>query len=627
MTKKYTYTAKSTGDSLTAAEWNNLAQDVDAAVNAINSGAGSGGGAGLPNLYINSKGNLNLETSAEIGNTSKGKINIESIDDIQLKPGDDIILYSHHRAQDKQDEVAVKVTDGDDVPVKLQLNTAEMVLTTKDKTGNNANVMDITVNADKNTRGYLKVRAQAIDLRSESHGGIALQPKGEDSDHNMNKIKFEHGGGDGLEFGTFNTEKTSIFTDEYRFNKDGVWKMATREKEVSDKADVSDPTTAYKYVKQFDDFYDITNHVIVPAKFTVQTTEAEPIFDDGTTYTGDSINEIIKQSGVSISEISYQFASSGSGYGEEASGNYMTEIPAKFFKNNHPGDTLTVTFYNDKRYTFTCTYKNQYAERVSTTTEDIIKTANALNGELAKTHITNKGNLEIETTGGLFKYLAEYSETPTTTLTWFKGSTHQFPELENNSIWTADELITICTPDLKSIQSGYESAKSDLQTLNVGDIAKINVDNQGRGNQIVTTVGYFQKIAPGINIESAENIKLEAAGKLELKGILDFGNTFNFGETETGIQTQYKLTKKNVTKDCGKLQVVAVNNHASNNLTIAKSIYDNVTDPLNPTLDTADATIAPGTSTVVASCPLIDVIRLVNYMKYNQQGPWTSAQP
>jgi hypothetical protein len=44
----------------------------------------------------------------------------------------------------------------------------------------------------------------------------------------MNKIKFEHGGGDGLEFGTFNTEKSSLFTDEYRFKKDGIWKMATR---------------------------------------------------------------------------------------------------------------------------------------------------------------------------------------------------------------------------------------------------------------------------------------------------------------------------------------------------------------------------------------------------------------
>jgi hypothetical protein len=51
----------------------------------------------------------------------------------------------------------------------------------------------------------------------------------------MNKIKFEHGGGDGLEFGTFNTEKTSIYTDEYRFKKNGIWKMATRETEASDK--------------------------------------------------------------------------------------------------------------------------------------------------------------------------------------------------------------------------------------------------------------------------------------------------------------------------------------------------------------------------------------------------------
>lgn len=260
---KQTFTQKSNGDTLEASEWNSLTSYVNTAVDAINAiptntGGNSGGsGEGLPNLYVNSKGNLNLETSAELGNTSKGKINIEAMDDIQLKPGDDIILYSHHRAQDKQDEVAVKVTDGDDVPVKLQLNAAEMVVTTKDKTGNNANVFDVTVNSDKNTRGYLKVRAQAIDLRSETHGGIALQPKGYDSDDQMNKIKFEHGGGDGLEFGTFNTEKTSIFTDEYRFNKDGVWKMATRVTEPSDKYDNLDNTTKLKYVKQADDFYDV----------------------------------------------------------------------------------------------------------------------------------------------------------------------------------------------------------------------------------------------------------------------------------------------------------------------------------------------------------------------------------
>ena len=74
----------------------------------------------------------------------------------------------------------------------------------------------------------------------------------------MNKIKFEHGGGDGLEFGTFNTEKTSIFTNEYRFNKNGIWKMAVRDTEASGK-DIIDEregclqglsaTGAYKYKK------------------------------------------------------------------------------------------------------------------------------------------------------------------------------------------------------------------------------------------------------------------------------------------------------------------------------------------------------------------------------------------
>jgi len=143
----------------------------------------------------------------------------------------------------------MKVINDNDEPVKLQLNAAEMTITTKGKTGNDSNVFDININSNKNTKGYLKVRAQAIDLRCEDHGGIALQPKGEDSDHNMNKIKFEHGGGDGLEFGTFNTEHTSIYTGDYRFKKDGIIRLANRFTEVSDKADASDPTTAYKYLK------------------------------------------------------------------------------------------------------------------------------------------------------------------------------------------------------------------------------------------------------------------------------------------------------------------------------------------------------------------------------------------
>ena len=272
---------KQAGDSLSHVEWNALAADV----NELGAGgAGNGGGnvtiaddtvtdpsAGVSivtgvnqvgtakvfeltkkkkgvNTTIVSNNNINIEPRESVDTTKGGNIS--------FKPGDDIEFCSHHRLAENQDEVSIKVIDGDDIPVKLQLNAAEMTLTTKDKTGTDANVFDINVNSGKNTKGYLKVRAQAIDLRCEDHGGIALQPKGNDGQGHMNKIKFEHGGGDGLEFGTFNTEHTSLFTGDYRFNKAGVIRLATRTTVASDKADANDSTTTYKYVKAADDFYD-----------------------------------------------------------------------------------------------------------------------------------------------------------------------------------------------------------------------------------------------------------------------------------------------------------------------------------------------------------------------------------
>ena len=298
---KLNFTSKSNGDVLNASEWNAVVSKTDELVQAINDGAGSGSGSATPvviegdsHVIFDSadKHNLSIKTTqadqyVKNGETKGGKINIEPISDLQVKAGDDVILCSHHR--EDPTEVSVKIHDGEDHPVKLQINTADIVLTTKDKSltkeknqdgtdSNTAlyddpNVLNVTVNSAKDTRGYLKVRAQAIDLRSESHGGVALQPNGEDSDHHMNKIKFEHGGGDGLEFGTFNAEKTSIFTDEYRFNKNGVWKMATRQKldnsydltgEVGVtignkkyKPSTSNETQHYSYKKQADDFYDI----------------------------------------------------------------------------------------------------------------------------------------------------------------------------------------------------------------------------------------------------------------------------------------------------------------------------------------------------------------------------------
>ncbi|MEE3485999.1 MAG: hypothetical protein VZQ98_16985 [Bacteroidales bacterium] len=285
--------SKNNGDQLTATEWNNLAADVNE--------LGRGGGSSVVSTEVDSEDanktfvKIGQVTVAEL--TSKGEkgtnvglsgdnnINIEPRPaagdgsgkntpglanrkggNIALKPGDDIEFWGHKRGTSKSDEVSVKImtevpkasdpTKTDEVAAKLQLNAGDIVLTSKDKQSD-SDVMNITVNKAADTRGYLKVRAQAIDLRCEDHGGIALQPKGQDGQGNMNKIKFEHGGGDGLEFGTFNTEHTSLFTGDYRFNKNGVIRLATRTTVASDKADANDATTAYKYVKQSDDFYDV----------------------------------------------------------------------------------------------------------------------------------------------------------------------------------------------------------------------------------------------------------------------------------------------------------------------------------------------------------------------------------
>lgn len=521
---KKTFIQKSNGDTLEASEWNELTGYVNEAVDAINTG---GSGDGLPNLYINSKGNLNLETSTELGNTSKGKINIEAMSDIQLKPGDDIILYSHHREEGKQDEVAVKVTDGDDIPVKTQINTSEINLTTKVNSNTDGGDMNIGINCNTNKRGYLKVRAQAIDLRCEKHGGVSLQPKGFDNDGNMNKIKFEHGGGDGLEFGTFNTEKTSIFTDEYRFNKNGVWKMATREKEASGKTirDENESgvvpagkewTGAYKYVKQSDDFYDI-----------ISGTDAQ------------------------------------------------------------------------------CT------------TEDIINTANAFNdGDLRNTTYES-GKLNIQAGA---KYLCETVSADTATDQMFYNvPTSVFVD---GKYYTHSEIAELIMND----------APVDVNVIT--NVGLTNLDNGesfviGGTSQASGAAEYchkFTAVKDSITISAGNKLTLEASNEIKFVGELDFGSAFNFGETDGGISVQHKLTKKNAVKDCGVIQVLAVNNHASNNLTIDKSIYDDVTDPSNPTLDTTQATITPGNSQVVASCSIIDIIRLVNYMKYNHEGPWT-VQP
>ena len=271
---KLNFQNKSTGDTLEAQEWNQVVSKVDELVEAANTGGGEAqviDSSGV--ISVSAKGNVTLGSNKNVNIEPKWDENVSgytgNYGDVAIKPGDDIQFCSHHREPKKRDKVVVKNIDDSDNPVKMQLVAGEIELAVgsksnpkaatrkKDKTSgedlpnsplfkaDDAKVLDVKVLTgnvleegtanERDERGYLKVRAQAIDLRCEKHGGIALQPKGYDSDGHMNKIKFEHGGGDGLEFGTFNTQKTSIFTDEYRFKKDGVWKMSVRETEASGK--------------------------------------------------------------------------------------------------------------------------------------------------------------------------------------------------------------------------------------------------------------------------------------------------------------------------------------------------------------------------------------------------------
>lgn len=519
--------SKENGSTLSAEEWNalsNAAALAHTTINSIIDNAGTGSGSGSSSdatgvISVSSKGNTTISATkhiniepAYVANGGTG-----TYGDVQIKPGDDITLESHHRASDKRDEITIKTSDGVDgskAPVKMQLIASNVTLSTKGKvvpSGSNdkPEVMNVNVTTGKG-KGYLKVRARAIDLRCEEHGGIALQPKGTDSDGNMNKIKFEHGGGDGLEFGTFNAEKTSIFTDEYRFNKDGVWKMATRQTETSDKIDENDATTNLKYVKPTEE--NISNLVDEPSNY---------------------------------------------------------EGPDDFYDLINGADEQC-------------------------TTRDIIRTAYAFNGAKGvHSKITDKGNLEIETSE-LFEVVDSETAASTTIGPYYIG----WAPVTVGMKFDQEALVTVFKEEDKS------AVTAALDALNVGDVIAIKYNMYTHTSTTAVTVKY-KKVAPSINIESAAGLKL--------KGELDFGSTFNFGETYNGIEVQYEKTKKNDTKDCGVLKIIGVNNGTSD-----LAINDVVDGGGN--LETV--TIAAGNVETITSCSLLDMVNLVNYMKFHEQGPW-----
>lgn len=491
---KQTFIQKSNGDTLSAAEWNNLTSYVNTAVDAINAGGGSGSGSAIDTsgvISVSSKGNVTLGSNKNV-NVEPAWSNNEAnyagnYGDIAFKPGDDVQFCSHHREPNKRDKIVVKNIDGSDNPVKFEMHAGEITLSTKNKaltykkdktTGvdtsdkmfkaDNAGVMDINIvtgntldsgTADeRDERGYLKVRAQAIDLRCEKHGGIALQPKGYDGDGYMNKIKFEHGGGDGLEFGTFNAEKTSIFTDEYRFNKDGIWKMAVRE----------------------------------------TTDSGKEIIDEGTIPTG------------------------------------KLATAAKKYKKNNATNNAAKAYADMKTYEAADDFYDFVdVEDAQTTTKDIIATANAMNNEFIETSLSSKKNLKISASS-TYKIIAYTGATT--------GSEKTFVIEDKTKSYYKDELKLILSgstklsdyidtklPFLIDGEEGAYRLSGDI-TPKISVEAEEEVDLDAKYGDVVITSGDCIKCeAPEIRLNALNNDKT--------------GGYVNFGATQDVMFINSKLTK------------------------------------------------------------------------------------
>lgn len=642
---KLNFTSKKTGDTLQASEWNSVVSKVDELVDSANNSGGNSGGStpvvidpsGI--LSTSAKGNVTLGSGKNINVEPAWNSNADANytgneGDIALKPGDDIQFCSHHRAPKKRDKIVIKNIDGSDNPVKAQIVAGEIELAVgttnnpksatrkKDKnTGGDtidpmfkaseAKVLDIKIltgntldsgtNDEREERGYLKVRAQAIDLRCEKHGGIALQPKGYDSEGHMNKIKFEHGGGDGLEFGTFNAEKTSIYTDEYRFKKDGVWKMATRTTEASGKNIVDErenglqgltATGAYKYVKNTaDDFYDFFD----PTDVTTTTKDL--------IKTAYSLNNTlgVETHITSKGNLEIETSNKTNAIKEFIETAKFTEV-SKIQQDQPVPEIATQNIDFNKYYFDTVDGVGGYSHIIASESPNIkLETDSAIGLSSLSACVWD----EISITADNF---AEYASQMGTGL---KKDTD--PELKY-----VDGLIYGITND--------ERKKSDIQ----GGVTMVSFDAN------LTYVKCRQLSASGgISLESDNKIKLSAP-KLTLEGVTGFGSTMSFGETDEGIRYQYKATKKGKNKQCDVIQIEVLNNGteaitfnkgthvASNSDKFGQAANSNI-----PTFcNTGAVTVPAGSTIVVAQASVYDIIQLVNYFKNGAgqaSGPWAQV--
>ena len=314
----------------------------------------------------------------------------------------------------------------------------------------------------------------------------------------------------------------------------------------------------------------------------------------------------------------------------------------------------------------------------TTTKEDVIKTATALNTtEGVKTHITSKGNLEIETSNdtNIIKETVEDGKQGTVV----EGNVPELiPANADVNKWYADNgqysrviakespninietdsaiklsAMNACVWDDVNVtadnfdtykESMAEGLKKDTEPATEyanGKIYGITTDNRKKSS--ISMESYDENLryvrcrqiseSGGISLESNSKIKISAP-KLTLEGVTGFGSTMTFGEVDQGIKMQYKATKKGKNKQCDVIQVEVYNNSDSSitfNKTSHKASNSDLLGATEPNSDVptfcemGDVQIPAKSSKVVAQASMYDIIRLVDYFKNSQLGPWQTT--
>lgn len=309
------------------------------------------------------------------------------------------------------------------------------------------------------------------------------------------------------------------------------------------------------------------------------------------------------------------------------------------------------------------------------------------NGENTFTHITSKGNLEIETknkTNPIKEATSEVGENgfvyneecPSEPSAEDIDYNKYYPETEGYSHIIASESpnINIETDSSINLSSLSQCVWDDIEVTaenfddyhTNGDFGTglksdtdpeikyvdgliYGIDTLGtrkksdiQGGGTLTTydenLRYVKcrqlSASKGIGLESDSKIKISSP-KTTIEGVTGFGSTISFGETDEGIRYQYKATKKGKNKQCDVIQVEVLNNSSeaitfnhSSHVASNSDKFGQEANQIIPTFYNAEGVQVPAKSSVViAQASILDIIKFINWAKNIQFfGPWSQQQ-